>query len=201
MLREVLVASVIVAVLAVLVFVPRWLRSPEPAAQMPTCDVLAGPCRWHSDQGEWVVEAEPLGEGDQGTEFRLQVRAPVAPERFLAVLRGESMYMGEYPVPLMPDDKGGWNAVSPRPSAPPARKCSGVLTFRAGSGRSAPLRPGSRSGPGEAGPRRQQLGRVCNANLRRMKRPRASIPMFSRAVIRISTIARSKRMFWIALST
>ena len=110
MLREVLVASVIVAVLAVLVFVPRWLRSPEPAAQMPTCDVLAGPCRWHSDQGEGVVEAEPLGEGDQGTEFRLQVRAPVAPERFLAVLRGESMYMGEYPVPLMPDDKGGWNA-------------------------------------------------------------------------------------------
>lgn len=34
----------------------------------------------------------------------------MAPERFLAVLRGESMYMGEYPVPLMPDDKGGWNA-------------------------------------------------------------------------------------------
>jgi len=33
-------------------------------------------------------------------EYQLTVVTPERPERFLAVLRGESMYMGEYPVPL-----------------------------------------------------------------------------------------------------
>jgi hypothetical protein len=65
------------------------------------CDLLqAGPCRWSDSSGDWEVSLSEVGEGTQGTEYRLTVVTPEHPERFLAVLRGESMYMGEYPVPL-----------------------------------------------------------------------------------------------------
>ena len=46
----------------------------------------------------------------QSTEYQLTVNAPMSPGRFLAVLRGESMYMGEYPVPLRQDENGKYSA-------------------------------------------------------------------------------------------
>ena len=43
-------------------------------------------------------------------EYRLSIDASEAPDRLLAVLRGESMYMGEYPVPLTRGEDGVYTA-------------------------------------------------------------------------------------------
>lgn len=110
MLRAALVAGVIVIALAAVALGPRWMQSQESEVAGQVCDLLAGPCSWDSREGHWQVTLEPAGVGDLGTEFLLQVRAPVAPERFVAVLRGESMYMGEYPVPLKPAGDALWSS-------------------------------------------------------------------------------------------
>lgn len=111
MLRAIAVAGLILGLITVAVFVPGMLGEDdenqeagtvdESAAANTRCDLLqAGPCRWSDSSGDWEVSLSELGEGSQGTEYRLTVVTPERPERFLAVLRGESMYMGEYPVPL-----------------------------------------------------------------------------------------------------
>ncbi|MCD1647216.1 hypothetical protein [Marinobacter adhaerens] len=111
MLRAIAVAGLILGLIAVAVFGPGMLGndgknqetgiSDESAAAKARCDLLqAGPCRWSDSLGDWEVSLSEVGEGAQGTEYRLTVVTPERPERFLAVLRGESMYMGEYPVPL-----------------------------------------------------------------------------------------------------
>lgn len=74
----------------------------QPAAAR--CDLLkAGPCVWNTDAGRWSANLERVRDTSDGTAYRLEVSAPEAPDRFLAVLRGESMYMGEYPVALGQD--------------------------------------------------------------------------------------------------
>ncbi|WP_372998192.1 hypothetical protein [Marinobacter sp.] len=105
MLRAIAVVGLIAGLVVVVVFGPRMLgdNGDDPGNSNATarCDLLEeGPCRWTSDSGDWEVSLTRLAEGGQGTEYRLTVTAPERPERFLAVLRGESMYMGEYPVPL-----------------------------------------------------------------------------------------------------
>ena len=68
------------------------------------CDLLReGPCLWSTDAGDWSASLEIVDDTGDGTAYRLQVTSPESRERFLAVLRGESMYMGEYPVPLGKD--------------------------------------------------------------------------------------------------
>jgi hypothetical protein len=110
MLRAIALAGLILGLIAVAAFGPGMLGdddknqdtglSDERAAKA-RCDLLqAGPCRWSDSSGDWEVSLSEVGEGTQGTEYRLTVVTPEHPERFLAVLRGESMYMGEYPVPL-----------------------------------------------------------------------------------------------------
>ncbi|QBM17002.1 hypothetical protein MARI_11060 [Marinobacter sp. JH2] len=64
------------------------------------CDLLAGPCAWNTSEGQWQVSLEPQQGAPAQHRYVLNVEAPGAPDRFLAVLRGRSMYMGEYPVPL-----------------------------------------------------------------------------------------------------
>ena len=111
MLRAIAVAGLILGLIAVAVFGPGMLGDDdknqetgllnESESANARCDLLqAGPCRWSDSSGDWEVNLSELGEGTQGTEYRLTVVTPERPERFLAVLRGESMYMGEYPVPL-----------------------------------------------------------------------------------------------------
>ncbi|PPI83344.1 hypothetical protein KEHDKFFH_15100 [Marinobacter maroccanus] len=111
MLRAIAVAGLILGLIAVAVFGPRMLGDDEEdpetgtvnesAAANTRCDLLQdSPCRWSDSSGDWEVSLSKLGEGTQGMEYRLTVVTPEHPERFLAVLRGESMYMGEYPVPL-----------------------------------------------------------------------------------------------------
>ncbi|MGF2734819.1 hypothetical protein [Marinobacter sp. DUT-1] len=114
MIRAIAVTGLIIGLVTLLVFGPRFLSSPGTdevsVADQPRCDLLERDCQWEGDEGTWLVELEPLGEGDQGTEFQVTVNAPRAPDRFLAVLRGESMYMGEYPVPLKHQGGETWTA-------------------------------------------------------------------------------------------
>jgi hypothetical protein len=110
MVRGIAVAGLIGGLIAAVIFGSGMLDDAGNAAKnngagpsLAECDLLAGPCRWTTPAGDWQVALEALGEGEQGTEYRLTVTTPEQPERFLAVLRGESMYMGEYPVPLASD--------------------------------------------------------------------------------------------------
>ncbi|KEF32401.1 hypothetical protein D777_01035 [Marinobacter nitratireducens] len=104
MFRAIAIVGLIVGLVAAVVFGPRYLQndsSSETAGiDRPACDLLAGPCTWADERGDWRMVLKPLGDDGQGQEYRLEIDAPVEPVRFLAVLRGESMYMGEYPVPL-----------------------------------------------------------------------------------------------------
>lgn len=113
MVRTIGVVGFIVAIILVVVFAFRGLQTTDnPAADTsrPVCDLLAGPCEWEMEAGLWQVELHNLGDQGQGIEYQLTVHAPTAPERFLAVLRGESMYMGEYPVPLQRNEEGEYSA-------------------------------------------------------------------------------------------
>jgi len=111
MLRAIAVTGLILGLIAAVVFGPRMLEdagegqeSESGGARITSsaqCDLLEeGPCRWSDGSGDWQVSLSEVGEGTQGTEYQLTVATPERPQRFLAVLRGESMYMGEYPVPL-----------------------------------------------------------------------------------------------------
>jgi len=114
MIRAIAVTGLIIGLVALLVFGPRFLSSPErgevSGADQPRCDLLERDCQWEGEEGSWLVELKPLGQGEQGTEFQLTVSTPEAPDRFLAVLRGESMYMGEYPISLKHQEGDIWPA-------------------------------------------------------------------------------------------
>ncbi|WP_228340040.1 hypothetical protein [Marinobacter sp. F3R08] len=122
MLRAIVVTGLIAVLVTAGVFGSRMLhdndgdrKSGNENAVVP-CDLLEeGPCVWSTGSGDWKVTLSNLGEGVQGTEYRLTIETPERPERFLAVLRGESMYMGEYPVPL---GKVSGNQYSARFTAP-----------------------------------------------------------------------------------
>lgn len=103
MLRAAMIVGLILALVATVVFVPRMLRNngqEEWGGATVPCDLLAERCTWSSRDGQWTVELEVPEEGQPEAQYRLTVVSPEPPEQFLAVLRGESMYMGEYPVPL-----------------------------------------------------------------------------------------------------
>ncbi len=72
----------------------------EESAETPVCNLNSGPCQWKMDGKPWVAELEQGKAGEQGQEYLLRLHTSYDPDRFLAVLKGESMYLGEYPVPL-----------------------------------------------------------------------------------------------------
>ncbi|SOB75379.1 hypothetical protein SAMN04488490_0963 [Marinobacter sp. LV10R510-11A] len=113
MLRAIVVVGFLLGLISAAVFGSRWLQTSgndAPETNQPACDLLAGPCEWETEAGLWQVDLHVMGGEEQGIEYQLTVQAPTAPERFLAVLRGESMYMGEYPVPLRKEEDGQYSA-------------------------------------------------------------------------------------------
>lgn len=113
MLRVIVVVGFLLGLISVAVLGSRWLQTSgngAPVTSQPVCDLLAGPCGWETEAGHWQVDLHVMGDEGQGIEYQLTVHAPTAPERFLAVLRGESMYMGEYPVPLRKENDGQYSA-------------------------------------------------------------------------------------------
>ncbi|GGC71526.1 hypothetical protein GCM10011362_20040 [Marinobacter halophilus] len=101
MVRAIVVVSLVIGAIALVVFGPRFLDTTADVAERPPCDLLKAPCEWTTKDGDWRITLVSTEPGTQGMEYRLSVTVPKAPDRFLAVLRGQSMYMGEYPVPLV----------------------------------------------------------------------------------------------------
>lgn len=112
LLRPILVVVLIVGGVALAVFGPRWLMSlssgGEPSQSF--CDLLAAPCSWSDQQGEWQLTVERAGADSQGDHLHLRLESPTGVGRALVVLEGESMYLGRYPVPLQGTGEGQWSA-------------------------------------------------------------------------------------------
>lgn len=106
--RSLAVVVLIVGLVAVAVLGPRWLMSvgQEDAMNNPgkasgnDCQLLAGSCDWSHDGQRWQVTLSRLQTDGEGDQLELRVATSADPRRLVAVLRGESMYLGEYPVPL-----------------------------------------------------------------------------------------------------
>ncbi len=94
------VSIVLIAVIGLAVFASQYMGDSEEDVARPECDLLAGPCTWDTPEGQWSVSLIPQQGGAGKHLYTLNVKSPGAPDRFLAVLRGRTMYMGEYPVPL-----------------------------------------------------------------------------------------------------
>lgn len=101
MVRAIVIVGLVVGAIVLTLFGSRLLDTTGDTADHPECDLLAGACSWTTEDGEWRLRLQELEEGAQGMEYVLEVSVPKAPDRFLAVLKGQSMYMGEYPVPLV----------------------------------------------------------------------------------------------------
>lgn len=115
----------LVAVIAILgvvvlgIFGPRWLmldNDRQDDQSVDVCDVLSDTCRWTQQGNHWDAHLEKNGVQAEGVEYRLTVKTNMNLPRLLVVLRGESMYLGEYPVPMSragvaPDGSGQlWEA-------------------------------------------------------------------------------------------
>lgn len=89
---------------------PRWFDSPndkKTPQHVGTCNLQQGDCDWQQQGQNWRLSLSDITtDRDTETNYRLDIIAPGAPHRLLVVLRGESMYMGEYPVPLVRDGNG-----------------------------------------------------------------------------------------------
>lgn len=119
MLRALVAIFAIAGVVALGVFGPQWLMSEgvsEAESDVVDCDLLNTTCRWSQLDKSWHAQLQKNGIQAEGTEYQLTVRTDKNQPRMLAVLRGESMYLGEYPIPmtkagLSPDGEGQlWEA-------------------------------------------------------------------------------------------
>ncbi|UQG60601.1 hypothetical protein MIH18_01145 [Marinobacter sp. M3C] len=97
--------GLIVGVIAVAVLALRWLdgsNSEKTGQQTSTCNLQQSDCDWQQQGQSWRVSLSDITtNNDTENNYRLDIVAPGAPQPLLVVLRGESMYMGEYPVPLV----------------------------------------------------------------------------------------------------
>lgn len=103
MLKALVAVLAISAVVALGVFGPRWLMLDADSRSdqgIVGCDVLNDTCRWTQQGNHWDAHLVKDGAQEDGTEYRLSIKTNMNPPRLLAVLRGESMYLGEYPVPM-----------------------------------------------------------------------------------------------------
>ncbi|HEY9120522.1 MAG TPA: hypothetical protein VIN33_12245, partial [Marinobacter sp.] len=102
MLRALVALVAILCVVALGVFGPRWLLvdADSRTQSVERCDLLYDTCRWTQQGSHWDAHLVKDGVEEEGAEYRLSVKTNMDPQSLLAVLRGESMYMGEYPVPM-----------------------------------------------------------------------------------------------------
>ena len=97
--------GLIIVLIAVAVLALRWLdssNSEKTGQQVSICDLQKTDCDWPQQGQNWQVSlSEITTNNSTENNYRLDIIAPGAPRPLLVVLRGESMYMGEYPVPLV----------------------------------------------------------------------------------------------------
>ncbi|OEY67601.1 hypothetical protein [Marinobacter sp. X15-166B] len=100
--RALFAGCVMLGLLALAVLGPRWLMSSSGSGGPGTlehCDLLTTGCEWQSGH-HWSVDMKPSGQNSGGETYQLTVTTSANPQRLIGVLRGESMYLGEYPVVL-----------------------------------------------------------------------------------------------------
>ncbi|MGP4844188.1 hypothetical protein ACTXGQ_08650 [Marinobacter sp. 1Y8] len=99
MLRSLVAVLFIALVVGAAVLGSRWLaqNSNNEASALKTCHLGQQDCRWAANGSDWQMS---LSRKPDSRKMTLKVTTSAAPERLLAVLSGESMYMGQYPVPL-----------------------------------------------------------------------------------------------------
>lgn len=99
--------GLIIGLIAVAVLVLTWLdnlSSEKTGQQASACNLQQSDCDWQQQGQNWRVSLSDITTNqDTENNYRLDIVAPGAPQPLLVVLRGESMYMGEYPVPLVRD--------------------------------------------------------------------------------------------------
>lgn len=99
--------GLIIGLIAVAVLVLIWfdsLSGEKPGLQLSSCNLQQSDCNWQQQGQNWRVSLFDITTNqDTENNYRLDIVAPGAPQPLLVVLRGESMYMGEYPVPLVRD--------------------------------------------------------------------------------------------------
>ncbi|KPQ01543.1 hypothetical protein [Marinobacter sp. HL-58] len=103
MLKALVAVMAIAGVVALGVFGPGWLMSDADSSSDQTateCDLLNDTCRWEQQGTRWNAQLKKAGVKAEGTEYHLTVTTDMSEPGLLAVLRGESMYLGEYPVPM-----------------------------------------------------------------------------------------------------
>ena len=103
MLKILLNVIAITVLIALGVFGPRLLML-DPGKQsgegVVECNVLKDQCQWTQQGNHWDAQLMKM-DGESGdTEYHLSVKTDASQQRLLALLRGESMYMGEYPVSM-----------------------------------------------------------------------------------------------------
>ncbi|MFN2361358.1 MAG: hypothetical protein ABR522_09845 [Marinobacter sp.] len=103
MLKALVAVMAIAGVVALGIFGPGWLMSDVDSGSdqgAMECDLLNDTCRWEQQGTQWSAQLTKGEVHAEGTEYRLKVTTDMDTPGLLAVLRGESMYLGEYPVPL-----------------------------------------------------------------------------------------------------
>lgn len=103
MLRALVAVIAVSGVVALGVFGPGWLMlnaDSQSDQGSVVCDLLNDTCQWTQQGTHWDAHLVKDGVQAEGTEYRLTVKTDRDLPRLLAVLRGESMYLGEYPVPM-----------------------------------------------------------------------------------------------------
>lgn len=109
MLRAFLVVGLILLLLIAAVFGPRLIQprdSEAGTAPIEECDLDAEACSWSGTDDEWRVSLRGSSDASQNREYEVEVTTTEEVGGLLVVLRGASMYMGEYPVPLQQQDDG-----------------------------------------------------------------------------------------------
>ncbi|MDX1755044.1 MAG: hypothetical protein R3175_03195 [Marinobacter sp.] len=117
-IRAICVVVLVVGLLALAVLGPRWLMDQSagnPDGQA-ACDLQDDGCRWQYDREYWQVSLTETGFANGLHEFRLDLSTDARLPRLHGVLRGESMYLGEYPVVMKTAGQPGhWTATFTAP--------------------------------------------------------------------------------------
>ncbi len=101
-IRALCAGFLVIGLLALAILGPKWLMSSsgdDETGSAERCDLLTSVCEWQAEHN-WSVALKPSGQAQTGESYQLTVTTTAKPKRLISVLRGESMYLGEYPIAL-----------------------------------------------------------------------------------------------------
>lgn len=130
MIRGIVVVLILIGALALVTLAPNWLMTlsgDSASEEIPACHLLTESCSWQTDDQQWRVSLTRLADADGSPQFRLSLKTDANIERIHGILRGESMYLGEYPVLLRRGDaEGEWQGLF----TPPVCTVQDIMVWR-----------------------------------------------------------------------